>query len=193
MPPQHSIFIVSGTNRPVSNTLRIAKLVERHYVREGVKAELFSLSDLPPEIFSPQAYETKPPAFLRLQEKVIAAAGLHLIIPEYNGSFPGVLKHFIDMLKFPESFDRKPVAFVGVANGQWGGLRAVEQMQMVVGYRNAHVYPNRIFVPSIHNKLDAAGALTDPSLDARFADQARGFAEFAGLFVPKLPSAAALS
>jgi chromate reductase len=181
----HSIFIVSGTNRPVSNTLRIARVVERHYEREGVKAELFSLADLPPEIFSPEAYGSKPPAFVQLQQKVISAAGLHLVIPEYNGSFPGVLKHFIDMLKFPESFDRKPVAFVGVANGQWGGLRAVEQMQMVVGYRNGHVYPTRIFVPNVQDKLDAQGGLIDAELDNRFADQARGFAEFAGLFVSK--------
>ncbi|HWE03112.1 MAG TPA: NAD(P)H-dependent oxidoreductase [Tepidisphaeraceae bacterium] len=185
MMEHHSIFIVSGTNRPVSNTLRIARVVEAHYAGAGVKTELFSLADLPPEIFSPEAYGRKPPDFERLQDRVIAAAGLHLIIPEYNGSFPGVLKHFIDMLKFPESFDRKPAAFVGVANGQWGGLRAVEQMQMVVGYRNAHVYPGRIFVPHVQNKLDAQGQLIDADLDARFAKQTRGFAAFAGLFVPK--------
>ena len=111
--------------------------------------------------------------------------GLHLVLPEYNGSFPGVLKYFIDMLKFPESFEHKPVAFVGVANGQWGGLRAVEQMQMVVGYRNAHVYPDRIFVPFVQKKLNAGEKLNDAELEERFARQARGFAQFAGLFVKR--------
>jgi NAD(P)H-dependent FMN reductase len=177
----HSILIISGTNRPVSNTLRIARHVERHYQRQQVRTSLLSLVDLPIEIYSPDSYEKKPPAFVAVQEAIIAAAGLHMVVPEYNGSFPGVLKHFIDMLKFPESFDRKPIAFVGLANGQWGGLRAVEQMQLVVGYRNAHVYPERIFVPNVQTRLNAAGELTDPALDERFARQTRGFAEFAGL------------
>jgi len=63
----------------------------------------------------------------RRRFEVLMAAGLHVVLPEYNGSYPGVLKYFIDMLKFPESFENKPAAFVGVANGQWGALRAVEQ------------------------------------------------------------------
>ena len=54
------------------------------------------------------------------QQRVLDAAGLHIITPEYNGSFPGVLKYFIDMLKFPESFVEKPVAFTGEAAGLWG-------------------------------------------------------------------------
>lgn len=177
----HFIYIVSGTNRPISNTLRVARVVQRCYEQAGIASELYSLADIPPEIFSPAAYSAKPPAFVAVQQKVLAASGLHLVMPEYNGSFPGVLKHFIDMLKFPESFEHKPIAMVGLANGQWGGLRAVEQMQMVVGYRNAHVFPDRIFVPAVQHKFDSSGQLNDSELQKRFARQAAGFAEFAGL------------
>jgi NAD(P)H-dependent FMN reductase len=110
---------------------------------------------------------------------VLDAAGLHLVTPEYNGSFPGVLKYFIDMLKFPESFERKPVAFVGVSAGVWGALRPVEQLQMVFGYRNAHVYPERVFIPQVTAKLAADGTLADAALDGRVAKQAEGFGQFA--------------
>jgi chromate reductase len=181
----HSILIISGTNRPSSNTLQLARNVERHYALAGVRCELLSLTDLPAELFSPDAYTHKPAVLVTLQEKVLQSAGLHIVLPEYNGSFPGVLKYFIDMLKFPESFDRKPVAFVGVANGQFGGVRAVEQMQMVFAYRNAHLYPDRIFVPRVQHKLDAQGNVSDPALEERFSKQVRGFAEFSGLFVKK--------
>jgi NAD(P)H-dependent FMN reductase len=181
----HSIFIISGTNRPISNTLRIARIVQRQYEQAGVHCTLFSLADLPIEIYSPDAYTNKPAMFVEIQRKILAAAGLHFVVPEYNGSFPGVLKHFIDMLKFPDSLDHKPAAFVGLANGQWGGLRAVEQMQMVVGYRNAHVFPDRIFVPQVQTKLDGNGELTDGELAQRFVRQAKGFAEFAGLLKRK--------
>lgn len=181
------IFIISGTNRRPSNTLRVAEVVQSHYGSAGVASELFCLADLPLEIFSPEAYAKKPKAFEAIAAKVLAAAGLHVVVPEYNGSFPGILKHFIDMLKFPESFEHKPVAFVGLANGHWGGLRGVEQLQMVFGYRNAHVYPDRIFVPSVQHKLDGDGRINDAELDARFDRQARGFAKFAGLFVKRGP------
>jgi chromate reductase, NAD(P)H dehydrogenase (quinone) len=32
------------------------------------------------------------------------------------------------MLKFPETFEKRPVCFVGVAAGIWGALRPVEQL-----------------------------------------------------------------
>ena len=178
---QHTILIVSGTNRPGSHALHMARAVERHYHAAGVAAEVYSLADLPREIFDPASYAAKPAAFVEVQRRVVDASGLHVVTPEYNGSFPGVLKYFIDMLKFPESFERKPVAFVGEAAGTWGGLRAVEQLQQIFGYRNAHIYPERVFVPGVGGKFDAGGNLTDPAIDERLAKQARGFAEFAGL------------
>src|SRR5438552_3661797 len=82
-----------------------------------VPHELSSLTELPPQWFDPANYASKPPAVQTVQQRILDAGGLHLVVPEYNGSFPGVLKFFIDMLKFPESFGRKPVAFVGEANG----------------------------------------------------------------------------
>ena len=172
------ILLISGTNRSGSNSMKIARIIEGHYRKASVPVSLLGMDELPAEIFRPDAYMNKPPAMVELQRRVLDAHGLHIVTAEYNGSFPGVLKYFIDMLKFPESFDRKPVAFVGVANGMWGGLRAVEQLQMVFGYRNAHIYPDRVFIPNVNARLTADGQLTDQDIDARLAKQAAGFAKF---------------
>jgi len=110
---ERPILIISGTNRPNSNALRIAQVLAANYQRLGVPHAVFSLAELPKEIFDGSAYANKPPAMVALQQRVLEAIGLHIITPEYNGSFPGVLKYFIDMLKFPESFEHKPVAFIG--------------------------------------------------------------------------------
>jgi chromate reductase len=176
------ILIISATNRPNSSTLRVARRVERHYRDAQIGCDLLNLEDLPPDLFRPQAYAAKPAEFLPLQQKILDAAGMHVVLPEYNGSFPGVLKYFIDLLKFPESFDRKPAAFVGVSAGTWGALRAVEQLQMVFGYRNAHLYPERVFIPGVSQKYPSEGTVTDVDLDERLRRQAAGFAEFCGLF-----------
>jgi NAD(P)H-dependent FMN reductase len=175
------ILIISGTNRPDSSAAKVAKIVMGHYQSADIQASMLSLLDLGPEIFAPAAYAKKPQSMVALQERIYAAAGLHVVTPEYNGSFPGALKYFIDLLKFPQSFDRKPVALVGESDGMWGALRAVEHLQGIFGYRNAHIYPDRVFIPQIKQKLDEQGKLTDKEIDGRLAKQAIGFARFAHL------------
>ena len=174
------IMIISGTNRPNSNALRLARVVEAHYRSLQVPVEVYSLAEMPREVFEGSAYATKPAGFVAVQQRVLEAAGLHVITPEYNGSFPGVLKYFVDMLKFPESFDRKPVAFVGEAAGTWGGLRSVEQLQLVFGYRNAHVYPDRVFIPNVNKIINADGQVTDAGIAERLRKQVEGFVSFIG-------------
>lgn len=176
------ILIIAGTNRPGANALKIAAIVESIYHKQGIPAELYSLSQMPAELFLPSAYEAKPASWMATQQRIVDSAGLHVISPEYNGSLPGVLKYFIDMLKFPESFDAKPVTFVGEAAGIWGALRPVEQLQAIFGYRNAMIYPVRVFIPQIHAKLDPAGQLNDPAIVERLEAQVKGFAEFVARF-----------
>jgi NAD(P)H-dependent FMN reductase len=178
--PETHILIIAGTNRPDSNAMKIARIIEGHYGKTTAKASILSLTELPPEVFQGSAYASKPPKMVEIQNRVLAATGLHIVTPEYNGSFPGVLKYFIDMLKFPESFEAKPAAFTGEAAGIWGALRSVEQLMHIFAYRNAHLFPERVFIPRVNNELNADGTLKDASLNERLAKQASGFAKFAG-------------
>ena len=116
------ILLVVGTNRPGANALRVAKIVAGLYEKAAEPIDVYSLGEMPVEIFDPRSYVSKPESWLAVQRLVVESKGLHLVTPEYNGGFPGVLKYFIDMLKFPESFEHKPVAFVGEAAGIWGAL-----------------------------------------------------------------------
>jgi NAD(P)H-dependent FMN reductase len=172
------IAIISGTNRPGSNTRKISARIERLHQSLGAEPRLLDLAELPPEIFSPASYATKPAAFARFTDTILAADGLVIVTPEYNGGVPGVLKYFIDMLPFPESFERKPVCFVGLAAGMWGALRPVEQLQAIFSHRNAHLYPERVFLPGINKLLDANGEFPSPELEQRLANQAGGFIQF---------------
>jgi NAD(P)H-dependent FMN reductase len=172
------IALISGTNRPGSNTRKVVSIVESIYRELKQPIELVDLAHLPPAIFDPGSYAEKPAAFKPFAETILQAKGLVVVTPEYNGGMPGVLKYFIDMLKFPESFEGRPVCFVGLAAGRWGALRPVEQLQQIFGYRNAHLFPARVFMPGINDLLNDAGALTDSELLDRLKDQARGFVDF---------------
>lgn len=172
------ISIIVGTNRPGSNSRVIAGRIKSLYTELQVPVNVIDLADLPAELFHPSSYGQKPDSFAPFANAVLNASGLHIVTPEYNGGMPGVLKYFIDMLKFPESFERKPVCFTGVAAGQWGALRPVEQLQQIFGYRNAHIFPERVFIPGVFNQLDDKGALKDVELVDRLRNQAAGFAAF---------------
>jgi len=172
------IVILSGTNRPGSNTRKVAARVAADYQALGVATHLLDLAALPPELFAPTAYAAKPAAFAAFTEPLLAADGLVVITPEYNGGVPGILKYFIDMLPFPESFESRPVCFVGLAAGIWGALRPVEQLQAIFGYRNAYIFPERVFLPGIGKVLDDAGQFTSPDLQKRLHQQAEGFVTF---------------
>lgn len=172
------ILIVAGTNRPGSNTRRVAGELLEIYRSLGEPVRLLDLAELPAEIFHPSSYAQKPPAFAPFSRAILDAAGLHLVSPEYNGGMPGILKYFIDMLKFPESFAGKPVCFTGLAAGMWGALRPVEQLQAIFGYRGAHIYPERVFMPLIKGHLSAEGRLTNQDWLERLRAQAMGFAKF---------------
>jgi NAD(P)H-dependent FMN reductase len=170
--------LLIGTNRPGSNAGKVARHVEEIYAELKVPLHVLDLAHLPPEIFAPTSYAEKPKSFQPFSDAILRASGLHVVTPEYNGSLPGVLKYFIDMLKFPESFVQRPVCFVGVSAGIWGALRPVEQLQAIFGYRNAYIFPERVFLPQINSLLDEAGRLTDPELVKRLRSQAEGFVDF---------------
>lgn len=172
------ITLIVGTNRPGSNSRKVAAQLEEIYTGLKVPVQVLDLAKLPLEIFAPAAYAEKPRSFQPFADAVLQSAGLHIVAPEYNGGVPGVLKYFIDMLKFPESFEQKPVCFTGLAAGVWGALRPIEQLQAIFGYRNAYIFPMRVFLPQVHNLFDAAGKIKDAELLARLKAQADGFTAF---------------
>ena len=172
------IEIISGTNRPGCSTLKVAKVILGLYQSAGVEAQILNLQDLPPELFLPDAYANKPATFLPYQERVLQSEGLHVVIPEYNGSFPGVMKYFVDMLKFPESFEHRPVTYTGLGAGLWGNIRGVEQMQLVFNYRNAYNLPERTWLAGSGKKIKEDGSIDDPFFMELLKGQVKQFASF---------------
>lgn len=174
------ITLLAGTNRPGSNTAKVVAHLDAIYRALGQPTVIVDLAALPPEIFAPTSYAEKPAAFSAFSDAILASSGLHVVTPEYNGGIPGVLKYFIDMLPFPESFEYRPVCFTGLAAGMWGALRPVEQLQAIFAYRNAHIFPDRVFLPQINSLLSPEGRLNSEDHISRLRKQAEGFIKFVG-------------
>ncbi|MFK8138738.1 MAG: NADPH-dependent FMN reductase [Bdellovibrionales bacterium] len=169
--------IIVGTNRPNSRSADIAQLVQDIYSELGEKTEIVALADYPLNLLDGNQYgEDKPEIIKDLNQKMDNSDGLIVISPEYNGSMPGILKLFIDHLSFPKAFEKRPVCFVGLG-GMFGGLRPVEHLQQVFGYRNAYIYPFRVFFLNVWNIIKE-GKIQDESTERHLREQAIGFQKF---------------
>lgn len=172
-----NIVVVCGTNRDGALSRLLAAEVALSYIQRDQTVDLLDMNELPADALLPSAYKERPASVQALVDRFLAADGVVFIIPEYNGSYPGVVKLFADMLPYPDGFDSRPCAFIGLAAGQFKGLRAVEHFQQVAGYRNAHIFPRRIFIgDSFKQFID--GKLADDELTTRLQEQAEGFLKF---------------
>ena len=172
------ITVISGTNRPESNTVKIARLAVEGLRGAGEEVELLDLTELPAEIFHGASYGEKPTSFAPFQEAILATDGILTVIPEYNGACPGVMKYFLDMLRFPDSLYEKPAAFIGLSAGPWGAVRAVEQLEMVFQYRHAHLCGRRVFIPHVGTAIGDDGRFVDGAMEKRFGEALEKFADF---------------
>lgn len=144
-------YIIAGTNRPQSNSLKVSKFIQNLYLEAGEKVEIIDLAEMDLSELDGSHYgKDLPLSVASAVDKVNHAEGLIMVVPEYNGSMPGVLKYFIDHWKYPHSFEQRPVCFVGLG-GMFGGLRPVEHLMQVFSYRNGFIFPIRVFLMNIWN------------------------------------------
>jgi len=148
------ITIIAGTNRKNSNSLKVAQYYQHQLDLKGWGSEVLSLETLPQNFITSDLYGARSEAFQPIQDRITQTTKFIFIIPEYNGSFPGVLKAFIDACLFPDSFVGKKAALVGISSGKYGNIRGVEHFTGVCHYLNLHTLPLRIHIPYIKDELN---------------------------------------
>ena len=94
------------------------------------------------------------------------ADGLILVVPEYNHSFPGLLKHVLDTnLK---EYIHKAVGVCGVSAGPFGGARMVESLIPVLRELGLVAIFWDVYFGTAGKLFDpATGKITDPAYAGR--------------------------
>jgi chromate reductase len=148
------VTIISATNRPNSSTEKLARYYQKRLKEKGTEAGLLPLTRLPANIIESDLYGKRSEAFEPIQDIVTQTQKFLFIIPEYNGSFPGVLKVFMDACSFPESFYEKKAALVGLSSGLYGNIRGIDHFTGVCHYMHLHIMPLKIHIGSINKEFD---------------------------------------
>ena len=155
------ITIISATNRPNSNTQKIALFYAQLMEKQDVKPHFFSLEQLSPDMEFIDLYGKHSDKFQQLlEEYIIPAQKFVFVVPEYNGSFPGILKLFIDAIH-PDINRGKKAALVGVSSGRAGNLRGLDHLTGILHYLGIHVHPNKLPVSSVLGLLGGQGEVKD--------------------------------
>ena len=151
---EYMITIISGTNRKNSNTIKIATEYQHILMEKGIESRILSLENM-----NVMHYND---AFKQIEDEILIPTTHFIIIsPEYNGSFPGILKMLFDTSRSNEIWFHKKALLTGVASGRAGNLRGMDHLADVLNYLKITVHPNKLPISVINSVIDSDGKIAD--------------------------------
>ncbi len=158
----NTLVLIGGISSTSINKQLFAE-IQKHY-KGNLSFSTFDIASLP---FFSQDLENNPPAVATaFKDMVQRAQAVLLITPEYNRSFPGVLKNAIDWGSRPYGENRwadKPAAILGASVGPIGTFGAQQHLRNVCSYLGMHLMsqPESYINASAHMP---DGTLTDKAV-----------------------------
>lgn len=147
------ITVISGTDRKDSMTLRVAAYYTKA-LREKTEEDVHLLS-----LEGLNVWE-KGGKLKEVQDRLLIPSNKFVfIMPEYNGSFPGILKTMLDNSDIRNCWWYKKAMMTGVADGRAGNLRGMDHMTGVLNYLKVTVLHNKIPLSRINEEIDKEGNL----------------------------------
>lgn len=172
------ITVISATNRKESLTAIVAQKYKTLLENSGVEVRYYSLIDLPAEFILSDMYGERSEQMKNVIEYYISGVNKFVFIaPEYNGSYPGILKTFIDGIP-PRLFNKKKAGIIGVSSGHAGNLRGQEHLTGVLHYLKMFVHYNKLKLSNIDRLIGDSKQLNDESTLSRMQEHALDMVTF---------------
>lgn len=165
------ILAFSGSARKDSFNRKLIAVAARGAQDAGAQVTLADFRDYPMPLYDGDLEDQSgmPERALAFKKLMIDHHGFLISSPEYNSSFPPLLKNAIDWASRPAPNEKPLIAFAGKAcgllsasPGAMGGYRGLQQVRYVLGNIGVIVLPGMFALPAAHEAFDASGALTDP-------------------------------
>ena len=165
-PPK--ILVLAGSARLDSIHRKLARHAVEALRAAGVEATLADLRDFPMPIYDGdlEAGQGLPTAAKALKELARRHEGFVIASPEYNGSFPALLKNALDWISRPEPGDRplevfrgKVAAILSASPGPGGGQRVLRHLRELLEMMSVTVIPEQLSVARANAAFDADGRL----------------------------------
>ena len=168
------ILALVGSLRAGSHNRQLAEAAAK-LAPAGAEVVLFEgLADVPFYNEDIDVEGSVPAAAAKLREAAQAADAFLLFSPEYNGTMPAVLKNAIDWLSRPfgaGAFGGKPVAVIGTAFGQYGGVWAQDDTRKSVGIAGGKVIEDiKLSIPGSMTRFAETHPVDDAEVSAQLTE-----------------------
>ena len=173
------ISVISGTNREGNVSVRVAQTAVELLTTREQEAQLLDLQKLPRDfVFRNDVYGNADPGFSAISAQFVETVDKFVfVVPEYNGSIPGVCKAFIDGV-WPEKFKGKKAALIGLSSGRGGNIRGLDHLTNILHYLEVTVLPLKVNIVHIEKHLNDEGFLADERIIMSLQRQMQKLAEF---------------
>ena len=173
------ITIIVGTNRKDSVSQHVANQYAETLKEMGEESKMMSLNELPVDFIYSALYENlgKNERFNQMRLWMNQSKKFVFVIPEYNGSFPGVLKAFIDGLDRAKALTDKKCALVGISAGDQGAGLALSHFTDILNYCGTNVLAYRLRIAKIGD-LMTDNKISDELYLSKIHNQAKKLIEF---------------
>jgi len=155
------IEIISGSTRKESITARLAIFL-RNYFNENTSHSIGIIDvrewEMPPYNQGYYTLEETPEKFHQLWKRYNDADAIILVSPEYNGSYSPGLQNLMDHFPRPK---RKVIGVATATTGGLGGMRAAQQLILLVTAMFAFPSPQLLITSHVDKKIDPNGVLVD--------------------------------
>ncbi|MFT3845824.1 MAG: NAD(P)H-dependent oxidoreductase [Lacibacter sp.] len=160
-----NIEIIAGSPRENSVTYRVAIFL-KNFLQKHTPHHVNIIDvrewDLPLLQHVFVSVDATPEQFKPLSKRMFSANAFILVTPEFNGSYTPAMKNLLD--HFPKQ-TRKPFGIVTASPGMMGGMRATQQMQLLINALFGIASPHMLVVGAVDKKFDAEGNLLDESFE----------------------------
>jgi chromate reductase, NAD(P)H dehydrogenase (quinone) len=173
------ITIVVGTNRRRSKSKQVAIFYQKMLSNLNAESQILDIAELPDDFIRTALYENngKNESFNAYRQMIKDSDKYVFIVPEYNGSFPGALKVFIDGLGYPSELLHKKAALVGISDGVQGSALALSHLNDIFNYLGMNVLAQRVKIPFMKKNF-LEGEIKDTLINQLIHEQAELLVRF---------------
>lgn len=152
-------LVIGGTNRMGGYTESVAEEYVRLLRAYGIEPSYFNLGEFD--------LMDRNDDIIRLENDfLIPATKFIFVVPEYNGSYPGILKLMIDDTDYLKVWPHKKALLTGIATGRAGNLRGMDHLSDTLQFLKVTVHYNKLPISKIHTLYSEDGLLDDETLSA---------------------------
>jgi len=178
----------AGSHRQGSLNALLAQAATKIALDLGAEVEFIDLGALPMPLFDEDLEkEGTPENATAFKAKLKAADGFLISSPEYNSSYPALIKNVIDWASRPAdgepmlaAFSGKACGLLAASPGALGGIRMLPQLRNLLMNIGVHVVPTQFGLGKAHEAFDSAGQLTDERARSMVEKVVRQTIEIAG-------------